>query len=173
MARVSLGIILPGDPECVQKPNVFVKILEIICCYGFCAAIVGGIVTLGLMFVWEDWELLFMVLRWFGVFVFLVFTGNFLWDEKHRCEYCHHFFTLKRISDNKYLGSTEKSISRTTYDSHDGFVIDSTGSSALYTSISSGREYGTEVTKEYSYNIRCRCCGAVCKVKQERTTQHY
>lgn len=31
MPRVSLGVILAGDPEYVQKPNIFVKTLGGIC----------------------------------------------------------------------------------------------------------------------------------------------
>lgn len=172
MSRVSLGVILPGNPEKVQKANFIIKILGFVCRYGWISGIVGILVCFALMFI-KDWSYCYPMFRWLGVGILLLIPSQCIWDEKHRCEFCNHFFSLRRISDDNYIGSSEKSISRKTYDSRDGIAFDSNGNSTMFSSIVSDREYGTEETKNYTYNIRCRHCGAVCKVERSKTTQHY
>ena len=173
MARVTLGVILPGNPECVQKPNLFVKVLGFICEYSWVSSIIGILVCFILMFTSGDWTYAYGMFRWLGIGIFMFFVSAFIWDEKHRCEYCKHFFSLRRISEDKFISSAEKTISRASYDTENGVVLDSNGNSTLFTAIRSGREYGTEVTNKYTHNVRCRCCGAVCKVETSRTTQNY
>ena len=174
MARVSLGVILNGRPDCVQETTPFVKILEFLCRWAWIAGLVGMISCFVISFVADDgMKYIYGIGRWAGMGVLMYFVSYCIWDEKHRCEYCHHFFSLRRISENVLIGSSEKSISRSTIETDGGMAFDSRGNSATYTTISSGREYGTEVTKNYTYNVRCRCCGAVCKVETSKTSQHY
>ena len=177
MARVSLGVILPGNPDCVQKPNIFIRILGIICKYGWIASPIGILTCFIMLFVsssrssWISYS--YDMFRWLGFGIIMLLVSNFIWDEKRRCEYCHHFFSLRRISDDKFVSSAEASISRSTYETQNGIVFDSNGNSSLFTSIRSGREHGKEITNKYTHNVRCRCCGAVCKVETSKTTQHY
>lgn len=172
MARVSLGVILPGDPKYIQKPHIFVQVLGVICKYGWIASPIGIIVSLILMFV-DDWTHAYSMFRWLVTCILLYCVAHFIWDESHRCKFCNHFFCLRRISDNKFVDSRDASVSRTRYDTHNGIAFDSGGNSTLFTSINSSKEYGTEVTKTYTHNVRCRCCGAVTNVETHNKTQHY
>lgn len=96
-----------------------------------------------------------------------------LWGKKGRCPYCKHFGTIKRISDYKTIGSTERNISRRTYDYHSGVIYDLSGNVAYYAGNTSRRENGTATTKTYTYNRRCSFCGCVDKVKESVTSKQY
>lgn len=172
MPRVSLGVILAGDPEYVQKPNIFVKTLGGICKYGFISGGIGIIASFIMMFA-DDWTYAYTMFRWVLVGILLFLSSQFIWDERYRCQYCKHFYCLRRISSNKFVDSSESSISRTKYDTYDGVLFDSQGNSTLFSSIGRSREYGTEITRRYTYNVRCRCCGAVSKIETHKTATKY
>ena len=91
----------------------------------------------------------------------VLFLGYFIIERQ--CPYCGHFFTQTRISGNKYEGSTEREVSNTYYDYSDAVTIGSKGST-YYTGIrTQHRQYGTEETEHYTYNVRCSYCGCVAK----------
>lgn len=174
MARVSLGVILNGKPTHVQKTNPFITILGFFCRWSWFAGLIGMIACFIISFFADNSsKYLWGIFRWMGFGIIMLIVSYGIWDEKHRCEYCHHFFSLRRISENVLIHSSEKTISRSTVDVDGGTIFDSNGNSATYTTITPGREYGTEVTKDYTYNVRCRYCGAVCKVETSKTTQSY
>lgn len=86
-----------------------------------------------------------------------------------QCPYCGHFFTLKRISDDRYEGTTEREVSNDYYDYSDAITISSKGST-YYTGISTKhRQYGTEETDYYTHNVRCSCCGCVAKTSTSKS----
>lgn len=172
MGRVSLGIILDGNPNCAQKKKLWIRITEIICSFGFIPAGITAVIFIIIAFR-EDSVRYFYVGAGFIFAAAILLILMLLWDDKHKCEYCGHFLTLRRISNDQFVDSTEKTVSQKVYDHDSGFVMGSRGDSAYYTSLSSHREYGKEVTKRYAYNVRCTCCGAVCKVERTKTSQHY
>ena len=91
----------------------------------------------------------------------VLFLGYFIIERQ--CPYCGHFFTLRRISANRYEGTTEREVSNTYYDYSDAITIGSKGST-YYTGIrTEHRQHGTEETDHYTYNVRCSCCGCVAK----------
>ena len=174
MARVSLGVILPGNPKCVQKQNFFVKILGFICRVGGIFGVVAMLACFILSFAIDDgMDYIYSMFRWTGVMIIMLLVFFGIWDEKRRCEYCHHFFTLHRISDDVFIGSSESTISRKTYDTSNGVLYDFKGNSTMFSSTRTSREYGKEITNKYTYNVRCRCCGAVSKVEKTKTTKQY
>ena len=173
MKGVTLGIILPGDPDCQQKDSVFLNILEKICSYGAIVALIGIIFSLILLFTsGNGWFWGKMILKLFVVMVLLLLSSK-LWEEKLRCEYCGHFFTMERLSGDRFLDSSSVSVSRTVYDSHNGVIFDSNGDASFYAGATSRTEHGEEVTKRYTYCVRCSCCGSVSKVTKERTHTQY
>lgn len=91
----------------------------------------------------------------------VLFSGCFI--SNVQCPYCGHFFTLKRISDDRYEGTTEREVSNTYHDYSDAITISSSGNT-YYTGITTKhRQYGTEQTDHYTHNVRCLCCGCVAK----------
>lgn len=96
--------------------------------------------------------------------VMILFFGNFI--AEWQCPYCGHFFTMKRISGDRYERTTERSVSNTYYDYSSGMVIDSKGDTYFGGVTTKNKQYGTEVTDYYTHNARCSCCGCV----SERST---
>ena len=167
MDRVSLGIILPGNPECVQKEKAWIRTLELIVKIEW---ILSALITV-VLFVTDSLT--------FGVLMKLVFVtaallmARYIWSNKVRCPYCKHFRTMKRISDNKTIGTSERGISRKNYDYQSGAIYDLRGNIALYSANVAYREHGVETTKTYTYNRRCSFCGCVDKVKEEYKTKNF
>lgn len=172
MKRVSLGIILDGNPNYIQKRTLFLKIVEFLCLYTWIAAgIIGAIIfVIGLF---QDSTKKFYIGLGLILCTVMLWAISYMWDEKVRCSYCGHFLTLKRISENQFVDSTEKTISQKVYDNHSGMVYNLSGDSAFYTGTSSHREYGKEIEKRYVYNLRCSCCGSVCKVEKREITKQF
>ncbi len=103
------------------------------------------------------WRFLALAVVWF--------LGGIV--NSYHCPECGHFFTMHKISDDKYEGTTTRQVSQTTYQYSDGWTIGDKGNMA-YTGITTkGRQYGTRETDHYSYNLKCSCCG--CVVKTEKT----
>lgn len=176
--RVSLGIILPGNPECVQEKRRWLSVLAMVSKYAW---IVNLLVLIIKLVCGADVGLVDVL---FAVFAtFLLFIISMVWEgegtlfgypiERCRCPYCRHFSRMRQISDKKFIGSRTREISRDAYDHHSGMVFNLSGDSAFYSGMSSRKEYGEEITKEYTYNRRCNCCGAVMKVKASNTSRQF
>ena len=172
MKRVSLGIILNGNPNYVQRNTPFLKISEFLCLYTWIAAGIAGAILVLLSFGQNSVKKLFIGT---GLILcaILLWICSYIWDEKVRCSYCRHFLTLKRISENQFVDSSERTISQRVYNNNSGMIYNLSGDSAYYTSISSHKEYGKEIEKRYTYNLRCTCCGSVCKVEKREISQKY
>ena len=92
---------------------------------------------------------------------FILFMGGSVINAQ--CPYCSHFFTLKRISEDEYEGTTERKVSNTYYEYGDAVSMDLRGN-LYYTQLhKKNRQYGTEVTDHYTYKVKCSCCGCVAK----------
>lgn len=171
MNKVSLGVILRGDPQRKQPEKLWLLILEYICKYGWIAFLVitfiyvlreGGIFKAPFDTV--------MTLVYFTVCFLLI---SFFWTDKHRCLYCKHFFQMQRISSDALIGRDISPASRTVYDSHSGVVYNFSGDLAFYSGTTSRREHGQNIRETYTYNKRCNCCGAVVKVKYSRSFRNF
>lgn len=90
-----------------------------------------------------------------------------------RCPYCGHFFTMRRISDNKFEGSTSRSVSNTYNDYSDALAVDLSGNMYYAGITTKKKQYGTKITEIYSYNLRCSCCGCVAKTSAAATHTHW
>lgn len=91
----------------------------------------------------------------------VLFMGTFI--SKGQCPYCGHFFTMKRISDDKYEATTKRQVNNTYYEYSDAVTVGAKGDT-YYTGISTKRrQSGTESTDHYTYNAKCSCCGCVAK----------
>lgn len=171
MNKVSLGIILPGNPECKQPEKFWLLILEYICKYGWIAFL-----CITLVYIWREGGIfrapfdVLMTLVYFTVCFLLI---SFFWTDKHRCLYCRHFFQLQRISADAVIGRNISDVSRTVYDSHSGVVYNFSGDLDFYSGISSRKEYGKQIKETYTYNKRCNCCGAVVKVKYSKLFREF
>lgn len=172
MKKVSLGIILPGDPDCKQEKRGWLSVLTLICTRGWIVFLLISIIVLVRALLKDSGELLFTTLKLAVVTAVLGLCALF-WNDHYRCPYCGHFFELKRISDESFIGSTERTISRTAYDNHSGVVFNMSGDSAFYAGTSSRKEYGKQTTENYTCNKRCSCCGCVNKVKISRTHNQF
>lgn len=171
MNKVSLGIILPGNPDCIQKPIPWLRAFEYFFRFGWLAFLGAAIVFLILTFTKDaDFFELTISLALVGVCIGIF---SLLWDEKRRCPYCKHFFTMRRISLNQTIDTRDREISREINDHHSGIAFDLKGNSSLIFGRSSHTEYGTETTRTFTYNMRCKCCGCVNKVKDTRTSQSF
>lgn len=171
MSRVSLGIILPGDPDMIQKETPWLKKLEWICTKGFLVAgslfLLGG---LGGIFISGLSALTIIMLV---PFLVLLFAVCFIWNNRTRCPYCKHFFSMRRIGEENLVDISEREISRTVDDYGTGTAVDWNGNVAFFSTKTSYKEYGKEVTEDYTFNVRCGCCGCVNKVKASRSKQIY
>lgn len=172
MKKVSLGIILPGNPECVQKSGTVLTILEKVFKYGWIAALAGAVLILLYAFNQDSAHLLYMACK-LGLTGFCLWLCSALWGKTVRCPYCHHFLVLERISDDKLVGSTSRNISRRVSDYGTGMAYDIEGNTAFFTTKTSHTQNGTETTKRYTYNLRCSCCGCVSKVARTSISKSY
>ncbi len=167
MKRVSKGVILRGNPDCIQQQKPWIKALELVCFYGFFISFIIGALLMFQVFAGN--ADLFQLGCYILLSSFILFIASLLWEDKIRCRYCKHFFTLKRISENHFVDSSKRTISKTVHNDNSGIAFDFHGNSAFYSGISSHKEYGTEETKRYTYNVQCTCCGAVTKVETSKT----
>lgn len=172
MKRTSLGIILPGDPNCKQENRLWLSILTFICKRGWIIFTLLCVITVIRAFAADSGNTLFTALKLAVVAAILGICALF-WNDHYRCPYCGHFFEMKKISDESFIGSTDRAISRTAYDNHSGIVFNMSGDSAFYTGTSARKEYGKQTTENYTCNKRCGCCGCVNKVKISRTYNQF
>lgn len=172
MEKVSLGIILPGNPECVQKPRAWIKILAVIAKFLWIPAGVAAFLTVCFCIAKNSGYLLRIAVS-LVVFAIGMYACSLLWSDHFRCPYCRHFGTQKQISDNKTISSSNRSVSRRVHESRSGMIYDWGRDTTFYTSNSSHKEYGTETTKTYTFNMRCKRCGCVHKVEKTRTSTRY
>lgn len=101
----------------------------------------------------------------------VLFVGKYL--IRAQCPFCGHFFTLRRISEDNYQGSSESRVSNTYYDVNDGFITDMSGN-IYYTQMTTrNKEYGTEKTDYYTYNTKCTHCGCVVRKHKSETATHW
>lgn len=172
MKKVSLGIILLGDPNCRQQKRAWLSVLTFICTRGWIFAVILCVITVIRAFLLDSGNMLFTALKLACVSAILGLCALF-WNDHYRCPYCGHFFEMRKISDESFIGSTDRTISRTAYDSHSGVVFNLSGDSAFYAGTSARKEYGRQTTENYTCNKRCECCGCVNKVKISRTYNQY
>lgn len=92
----------------------------------------------------------------------VLFCGGILLF-KVKCPYCKHYFTLSRISEDQYAGSTEREVSNTYDEYSSGYTMDLHGDVKYIGLRSRKRQYGTEITEHFLHNARCSCCGCVAK----------
>lgn len=88
--------------------------------------------------------------------------------EKIQCPYCHHFFVMKRISSNEYLGSTFQNLSETTYDHHTATSVTFSGEVIVTNFTTKNERHGVEETEHYQYDIQCSLCGYVTNTDAQR-----
>lgn len=176
MKNVSLGIILKGDPQCVQKPPFWFKIIGSIAKYGWLIlfpSLIPAIIALINEFTNKDSKMAF------GIATLMMFPGAVLylirklWSEKHRCPYCGHFFTMERISADKLVDVSQSVITRDVDEYGSGTAFDLDGNVAFINTKTTHREHGVSTTETYTYNMRCSCCGCVNKVKKSRSYDRY
>lgn len=173
MKRVSLGIILPGDPDCVQEKRRWISILGFLGKRGWIICLLITLIVLFSAMSKDSGDLFITALELALMTAIFGFCAAFIWCDKFRCPYCKHFRTMQKISDENFIGSSERAVSRNTYDNHSGLAFDLSGNSAYYAGTTSRKEYGTETTNDYTYNMRCSCCGCVNKVKISRTYKSF
>lgn len=97
----------------------------------------------------------------------VLLLGNLIIGQQ--CPYCGHFFTLGRISEDRYTGTTSRRVSNTYNDTSDAWSIDSDGDMRFTTFFTKRRQNGTEETDHYAYNVQCSCCGCVAKKTKAKT----
>lgn len=171
MKKKSLGIILSGRPSYVQQGNIWTRLLD-------------NDLPMLFLLVPASYILLFVIatkhrpefsdfvrITWGFVLSMVVSAvlNVWIWDELHRCTYCHHFAKLERISDDKLVDTSQRYVSRNVDDYEHGTAYDLDGNLTFYTNKSSHVEWDKEITKVYTYNIRCSCCGCVKKVERRET----
>lgn len=168
MKKTSIGIILPGDPDVIWNTPTWVRILYWIGRFGFLITFALGIVALYGIFHWKD-DVAALALFFDCVFASCVlFLLRFsLCNEKHRCPFCFRFFQLERISDDNFAGSSSRNVSRKVTDYGTGMAYDFSGNVAFFDTARHRKEHGTETTKTFTYNLRCKNCGCVHKVEKE------
>jgi len=172
MKRTSFGIILPGDPECVQEDRSWLSALTVLCSKGWIIALIIAVIMLIIAVFQNNGDMLESAIRpaWVALMLFLC---SLLWNENRRCPYCRHFFTMSPISDEKCVDIRHENISRTAYDYHCGTIYDISGDITSFGVRSSHTEYGTKETKTLAVNKRCSCCGCVNKAKIIRIDKNY
>lgn len=102
----------------------------------------------------------------------VLFLGSILFVahlEKIQCPCCHHFFSMHRISNDEYLGSTFRDVSEKTYDYQTARSVTSRGDVIVTDFITENRQYGVEETRQYQYDIQCSLCGCITNTSKERT----
>lgn len=165
MRRESLGIILKGRPDYMQRKSIALKIIDIIFRFIWIPLCIVSIVVF-LSAVGKDSVSMMntglCILLW-GVLFSLIAC---IWGTYGRCPFCGHFFTLKRISEDKLVYQHDKYVTRNENTYHSGIGLDSYGDTTYYVGKSTRKVEGTETTKEYTFNSRCSCCQAVVKIKR-------
>lgn len=101
----------------------------------------------------------------------VLFIGKYL--IRAQCPFCGNFFTLHRISEDNYQGSSESRVSNTYYDINDGLMTDMSGNMYYAQMTTKNKEYGTERTDYYTYNAQCKHCGCVVRTHKSETTTHW
>ena len=165
MSRESLGIILNGRPDLMQKKGPLLKIINKVLRFVWIPLCVAGVIIV-LMAIGKNNVSLF---RTGGAF--LLSAGVFaavacLWSTYGRCPFCGHFFTLKRISGDKLVYQHDRNVTRNEDSYHSGVGFDLYGDATYYVGKSTRKVQGTESTKELTFNSRCTCCQAVVKIKR-------
>ena len=166
MKRVSLGIILPGDPKCQQKKKLWLTILTFLSKYAWILFAILCIIAIVLGFISDD--------HYFAIALkFAVLTAFFgicaaFWTKHYRCPYCGHFFAIKQISEEVLVDTYSSTFTRTEYNTHSGMAWNFNGDVAFYDGTTSRKVQGKDVTEVYVCNKRCGACGCVNKVKIKR-----
>lgn len=171
MKRKSLGIILSGRPSYVQQNSTWIRLLDN-CLPALFLLVPAANILLFVIATRHKPEFSDFVRIFWGFLLSMgvsVVLNVFLWDELHRCTYCHHFATMERISDDKLVDTSQRYVSRNVDDYDHGTAYDLNGNLTFYTNKSSHVEWDKETTKVYTYNIRCSCCGCVKKVEKRVT----
>ncbi len=172
MSRVTLGIILEGYPECIQKTKAWLKVLEFLAKYIFIPFTIAAVITLGVSLFNNDGDL-FKFAAILIIISVVMYVCRILWSEQVRCPYCKHFLTMKQIGNDKTINSYDRNVSRRVHDSSSGMVYDWNGNTAFYTANRSHKEHGVETTKTYVSKMWCRRCGCVQKIKRISVSTRY
>lgn len=171
MKRKSLGIILSGRPSYVQKGRPWSVFLEEYLPFLFYSIpvepVLFFIIAINHKPEFSDFVRIFYGLMFSTLIVLAL--NIWIWGDHNRCPYCHHFVSMKRISDDKLVDSSYAYVSRNVDDYSHGTAYDLDGNLTFYTNKSSHVEWDKETTNVYTYNIRCGCCGCVTKVEKRVT----
>lgn len=165
MSGESLGIILNGRPDFMQKKSLALKIIDKVLLYVWIPLCIIAVIMFLVAFGKDSVNLLsnsIIVLLW-GVLFMLI---SCIWGTYGRCPFCGHFFTLKRISGDKLIYQHDKNVTRRVDTYHSGVAFDNYGDSAFYVGKSTRKVAGTDTTKEFTFNSCCTCCYAVVKIKR-------
>ena len=174
MSKVTLGLILSGDPACRQEKGSIMRVCEFVFKYGWIVA--GGLAAINFIGFCVNYseKRVFLFLGGFVLAAMLLALDQLLWNnDKERCPDCHHFFAMEKISEDRVVGSSTRGITRTVEEYHSGMAFDLSGNSAYMVGKTSYKENGTEKTTTYVHSRRCKICGCVCKVEHKKTTESF
>lgn len=126
-------------------------------------------INIGWLFKEGSINILDYVIR-FLVTAFVLFPAGII--QEGACPYCGHYFTMKRISNDKFMKTTEREVENT-YDEYDHATTMDWDGNIYYTGITTrNTQYGTEETNHYTHNAQCSCCGCVIK-RETREVKTY
>lgn len=165
MSKESLGIILNGNPNYMQKKGLVLKTIDKVFRFIWIPLCVIGVILLLAAIGKNSASMLRIggcVVLWGAIFALIAC----IWGTYGRCPFCGHFFTLKRISNDKLVYQHDRSVTRKEDEYHSGVGFNSYGNTTYYVGKSTRKVEGTETTKEFTFNSRCTCCYAVVKIKR-------
>lgn len=165
MSRESLGIILKGWPHYEQKKGPFLKIVDKFLRFIWIPLCVIGVILFLRSIGNNNGSLYYcaLCLILWGAIMGLVAC---IWSAYGRCPFCGHFFTLKRISDDKLVYQHDRNITHREDEYHSGVAFNVYGDSAYYVGRTTRKVQGTETSRDFTFNSRCTCCQAVVKIKR-------
>lgn len=174
MDKVSLGVILRGNPRCRLKEKKWQENLSVIVKFAWIYYLVGIAVIIFLIKVANNHD---PTLRKYlyalfagGLFAFVAWFMEYVYGPKVRCPCCKHFRNMVPISDKQLIDSRVDYVSRRVDEYGDGVVYNLTGDFAFYTTHTKSKVWDKKTTNTYTYNVRCKICGCVAKVETKTTT---
>lgn len=90
-----------------------------------------------------------------------------------RCHNCKHYFVMKDMGVEKYVGTTEREVTND-YQTHDSATTVDWDGNIYHTNITNYHtQYGTETTDHYTFNMECQCCGCVARYKRMKISTRW
>lgn len=172
--RVSLGVIMRGNPRCKLKEKGWQATLSVIAAFYWIYYLLG-IATIILMIILANkhdpsLRKYMMAMITGGVFAVVAWALEFTYGPKVRCPCCKHFRNMVPISDKQLIDSRVDYVSRRVDEYGDGVVYNLSGDFAFYTTHTKSTAWDKKTTNTYTYNVRCKICGCVAKVETRTTT---